>query len=60
MDTVINVIVIAIVAVVIGAICFYLYRQKKNGAKCIGCPYSKECSGNCGGCKTAQKDEEKK
>lgn len=48
MNTVFDIIIIAIVAVVIGAICFYLYRQKKSGAKCIGCPYSKECSGNCG------------
>ena len=43
-----DIIVIAIIAVIIGAICLYLYRQKKNGAKCIGCPHSKSCSGNCG------------
>ena len=33
METVTNVIVILIVAAVIGAICFYLYRQKKKGVK---------------------------
>jgi radical SAM protein with 4Fe4S-binding SPASM domain len=43
-----DIIVILIVAAVIGAICFYLWRQKKNGAKCIGCPHSKSCSGRCG------------
>ena len=43
-----DIIVIIIIAAIIGAISFYLYRQKKNGAKCIGCPYSKECSGKCG------------
>lgn len=60
MDTVINIIVIAIVAVIIAAICYYLYRQKKRGVKCIGCPYANQCSGNCGGCNTVEKDEEKK
>ncbi len=42
-----DIIVIAIVAAVIGAICFYLYRQKKKGIKCVGCPYAKECAGKC-------------
>ena len=44
-----DIIVIAIVAVIIGAICLYLRAQKKKGVKCIGCPHSKSCSGNCGG-----------
>ncbi len=48
MEHLTDIIVILIVAVIIAAICFYLYRQKKNGVKCIGCPHSKECSGKCG------------
>ncbi len=43
-----DIIVILTLAAVIGAICFYLYRQKKKGVKCIGCPYAGECSGRCG------------
>ena len=46
-------IVIAIVVVIVAAAGFYIWRQKKQGAKCIGCPYAKRCSskGNCsGGC----------
>ena len=39
-----DVIVIAVIAVIIGAITFYIIKQKKNGCKCIGCPYAKECS----------------
>ena len=50
METVTNIIVILIVAAVIGAICFYLYRQKKRGVTCIGCPYAANCSGSCGSC----------
>ena len=48
MEHLTDIIVILIVAAVIGAICFYLWRQKKKGVKCIGCPYAKECSGKCG------------
>ena len=42
-----NVIVIAIVVAVIGAVIAYLRRAKKRGQKCIGCPYCDQCSGNC-------------
>lgn len=58
METVTNIIVILIVAAVIGAICFYLYRQKKRGVTCIGCPYASQCSGRCsGGCGNAASDD---
>ena len=40
----------AIVLAIIGGILFYLYRAKKRGETCIGCPYAKQCgSGACGG-----------
>ncbi len=38
-----NLIVVLILAAVIGLAIYYIVKQKKNGAKCIGCPYSKEC-----------------
>ncbi len=44
-----NIIVILILAVIIGAVIFYLVRAKKKGRKCVGCPYAKQC-GKCGGC----------
>ena len=43
-------IIIAIVAAIIGGAAFYIYKAKKSGKKCIGCPDSGSCSGNCGGC----------
>lgn len=43
-----NVIIIAILAAIVGGIVFYLYRAKKRGQTCIGCPYAKECGGRCG------------
>ena len=46
----IDFIVAAIVLAILGGILLYLYRAKKLGETCIGCPYSKQCGGGaCGG-----------
>ena len=42
-----DIIVLVVVALVIGGASFYIIRAKKKGQKCIGCPYAKNCSGNC-------------
>ena len=43
-------IVAVVLLLIIGAIVYYLYRAKKRGETCIGCPYAKQCgSGTCGG-----------
>ena len=46
-----------IIAVVLGIVALaglYIYRSRKSGRKCIGCPDSGtcngQCSGNCSGC----------
>lgn len=45
-----NIAIIVIIAVIVVAIIRYLYRAKKRGEGCIGCPYGKQCSGhNCSG-----------
>ena len=45
-----NIIIIGIIAVIVAGILFYLYRAKKKGQTCIGCPYCKQCGGkgHCG------------
>ena len=49
-------IIILLVAVMIGAIIFYIRAEKKKGTKCIGCPHAAtcgkagSCSGSCAGC----------
>lgn len=44
-----NFIVILILLCIVGGIVFYLYRAKKRGKACIGCPYARQCSsGQCG------------
>lgn len=46
----INIILVIVLVCIVGAIIFYLYRAKKRGEKCIGCPYAKQCGGGkCGG-----------
>lgn len=46
-----NLIIIAVVVLIVGAACAYIYRQKKRGARCIGCPAGESCcSSGCGGC----------
>ena len=39
----INVLLVVILVVIVGSICNYLYKQKKKGNHCIGCPYSGQC-----------------
>ena len=45
-----NVILIVVILAILGGASFYIYKAKKSGAKCIGCPVAKSCSGNCSGC----------
>ena len=45
-----NFIVLAVVAVIVGLAAGYIYKAKKRGQKCIGCPDSGSCSGKCAGC----------
>ena len=49
-----DIIAIVISAVVIGLVSLYIYKAKKSGKKCIGCPYRESCSGHCG-CNKNQK-----
>ena len=48
-----DMIIIAILLVLVSGIVWYLWKEKKQGAKCIGCPYAKQCSqkanGSCSG-----------
>ncbi|MBE5794896.1 MAG: FeoB-associated Cys-rich membrane protein [Clostridiales bacterium] len=44
-----NLIVILILCLIVGASAFYIIKAKKQGQKCIGCPYARECaSKGCG------------
>ena len=43
--------IIAVVVLILGAAGAYVYKAKKSGKKCIGCPDSGSCCANgCKGC----------
>lgn len=44
-----NFLIIAIVVLVVGLAALYIYKAKKKGKKCIGCPYASKCGGKCNG-----------
>lgn len=44
-----NCIILAVVAMIIALAGGYLYKAKKRGVKCIGCPSGCPCNGKCGG-----------
>ena len=54
----INVIIVAVILAIVGLAAFYVYRSKKKGRKCIGCPGGTSCNGTCSSC--SYKKEENK
>ena len=53
-----NIIIIAILAVIVGLASYYIYKAKKSGKKCIGCPHSCSCdSSKCGSCSCCSSNE---
>ena len=40
------IVVVILVAIVVGVL-IYIGKQKKQGNKCIGCPYGGKCNGSC-------------
>ena len=53
-----NIIIAAIIILIVGAAGLYVYKAKKSGQKCIGCPDSKTCSGHCASCSGCSAHEE--
>ena len=51
-----NLIILAVVAVIITLSGRYLYRAKKRGVKCIGCPGGCSCNGKTGGCQCGKSE----
>jgi len=55
----IDAVIIAVIIAIVGAAVYYIYRAKKQGKKCIGCPDSGCCgkSGESCSCGTAPTDK---
>ena len=45
-----DIIIVAVIVLILGLAGFYIYKAKKSGKKCIGCPDGGTCSGHCSGC----------
>ena len=49
-----DIIIILVLAVIVGGASYYIYKAKKRGQTCIGCPHAKDCSKKCT-CQTENK-----
>ena len=45
-----NLLILLILGLILGLAAGYVWRAKKRGAKCIGCPDGSACAGQCSGC----------
>ena len=45
-----NIIILAVIGLVVGLAAGYIWKEKKRGRKCIGCPDNAVCGGKCAGC----------
>ena len=46
----VNLIALAVIGTIVGLAAGYVYKAKKRGVRCVGCPDGGKCSGNCGCC----------
>ena len=46
----VDIIIVAVLALILGLAARYVYKAKKSGRKCIGRPRGAGCSGNCACC----------
>ena len=53
-----NLIIIVILLCIISSIIIYLYKAKKQGKTCIGCPYGGQCGSSQEGCCCANHKKE--
>ena len=59
MGSLINIILIIIIAAIVGLAVRYIYKEKKKGVHCIGCPVAGNCP-HVGHCDTSVSDKQKK
>ena len=45
-----NIIILAVIGLIVGLAAGYIWKEKKRGRKCIGCPDNAVCGGKCAGC----------
>lgn len=45
----VDLVIILVVLAIVGCAGAYVYKAKKSGVKCIGCPDGSSCKGGCSG-----------
>lgn len=56
----VDIILIVLLVGIAAGVIFYLIREKKRGAVCVGCPHAKQCAkAKSGGCSCGSDSEEK-
>ena len=50
-----DILILLVLALIVGSAALYVYKAKKRGQKCIGCPDGGSCGGGCCGCGNAKK-----
>lgn len=45
-----NILILLVIGLILGLAAGYVCKAKRRGVRCIGCPDSGTCSGNCGSC----------
>ena len=46
-----NIIAVLVIAALVGGASYYIYKEKKKGTRCIGCPMAGNCQkAKLGGC----------
>lgn len=48
-----DVLIALLIVLIVGFAVLYIVKAKRKGHKCIGCPDSENCNGNCAGCGAA-------
>jgi hypothetical protein len=51
----INFILVGGIVLIVALAARYIYKAKKSGKKCIGCPSGGSCGGSCCGCGKTEK-----
>lgn len=53
----VNIIATLILVCIVGAAVYYIYKEKKKGTRCIGCPMAGDCAkAKAGACAQLRKD----
>ena len=52
-----NWIIGGVLLLIVGGAAYYIYKAKKSGKKCVGCPDAANCS-RCGCCANAEQSDE--